>query len=37
MSPEMEKDGDASFASDMYSAGVYLIELWYVLTDDLSH
>eukprot|EP00041_Stephanoeca_diplocostata_P037507 m.1422511 g.1422511 ORF g.1422511 m.1422511 type:complete len:676 (+) comp25050_c2_seq6:303-2330(+) len=28
MSPEMEKDGDASFASDMYSAGVYLIELW---------
>eukprot|EP00039_Didymoeca_costata_P006877 m.94197 g.94197 ORF g.94197 m.94197 type:complete len:488 (+) comp13433_c0_seq1:409-1872(+) len=28
MAPEMERDGDASFASDIYSAGIYLLELW---------
>lgn len=28
MAPEMEKIGDASCASDMYSTGMYLLELW---------
>ena len=28
MAPEMESDGAASHATDVYSAGVYLLELW---------
>ena len=28
MAPEVRKDGDCSFASDVYSAGVSLVELW---------